>query len=78
MDYTMFKALNLTHKLARKAKTVLRDRKGASELIAVVGLIIIVIVLLCVLFAPQITDWFNDLVMPGLKTATDNLFTFSA
>ena len=70
----------LTNKLTLAGTTIrnriqklMKDTRGSSEFVAVIGLIIVAVVILTVIFFPQIKEWFSS-VMTSLGTSTTNLF----
>lgn len=65
-----------SHFLTAQGKA--KDKKGNSEFVAVVVLIIIVLVIGALIFLPGAKDYFQNTVFAGMKTATENLFNFKA
>ena len=63
--------------MKQRAAELLRDKKGMSEIVAVVGIIIAVLVILAVIFMPQISSYIKDTVMPSIVTTTNKLFNFT-
>lgn len=59
-----------------KGRRIFQNNKGSSEMVAVIVLIIIVLVIGAVVFLPSLTSYIRDVILPGLKSATDNLFNF--
>lgn len=70
------KAMLRTKDLKERGKTVLKGNKGSSEMVAVIILIIVVIVIGAVVFLPGLKTYLTDVVLAGIKTATENLFNF--
>lgn len=60
-----------------RAREIAQDKSGASEIVAVIGIIIAVIVIIVIIFMPQISSWFTDTVMPSFKTKTGDMFNFA-
>ena len=63
--------------MKQRAAELLRDKQGMSEIVAVVGIIIAVLVILAVIFMPQISSYIKDTVMPSIVTTTNKLFNFT-
>ena len=51
--------------IKNRAQEIAHDKSGASEIVAVVGIIIAVIVIIVIVFMPTISNWFSE--MGGLK-----------
>ena len=62
--------------MKQRAAELLRDKKGMSEIVAVVGIIIAVLVILAVIFMPQISSYIKDTVMPSVKDTTSKLVNY--
>lgn len=57
-------------------RRMFKDNKGNSELVAVIALMAVVLVVAAVVFLPGMEDFFQNTVAKGLKTATENIFSF--
>lgn len=53
------------------------SKKGSSEIVAVVILIVIVLVIGAVIFGPAIFNYFQNTIIPGITSKTDELFNFT-
>ena len=62
--------------MKQRAAELLRDKKGMSEIVAVVGIIIAVLVILAVIFMPQISSYIKDTVMPAVEDTTSKLVNY--
>ena len=71
------RAKAMKDQMKQRAAELLRDKKGMSEIVAVVGIIIAVLVILAVIFMPQISSYIKDTVMPSIVTTTNKLFNFT-
>ena len=59
-----------------RLRELMKDTRGSSEFVAVIGLIIVAVVILTVIFFPQMKTWFTG-VMTSLGTSTTNLFALT-
>ena len=71
------RAKAMKDQMKQRAAELLRDKQGMSEIVAVVGIIIAVLVILAVIFMPQISSYIKDTVMPSIVTTTNKLFNFT-
>ena len=62
--------------MKQRAAELLRDKQGMSEIVAVVGIIIAVLVILAVIFMPQISSYIKDTVMPAVEDTTSKLVNY--
>lgn len=53
---------------------IVKDKKGNSEMVAVIVLMIIVLVIGALVFLPGLKGYLTDTVFKDLATATSNLF----
>lgn len=65
----MLKVLSVSN----SAKQLLSDKRGSSELIAIIAMAIIALVTICVIFWPNIKTWFSS-VMTSFSSKTTALF----
>lgn len=62
--------------VAANAKVALRENQGALGTIELVILIVIVLLILGVIFFPQMKALFLDVIMPKLKALVEDIFNF--
>ena len=62
--------------MKQRAAELLREKQGMSEIVAVVGIIIAVLVILAVIFMPQISSYIKDTVMPAVEDTTSKLVNY--
>ena len=70
------RAKAIKDQMKQRAAELLRDKKGMSEIVAVVGIIIAVLVILAVIFMPQISSYIKDTVMPAVEDTTSKLVNY--
>ena len=70
------RAKAIKDQMKQRAAELLRDKQGMSEIVAVVGIIIAVLVILAVIFMPQISSYIKDTVMPAVEDTTSKLVNY--
>ena len=70
------RAKAMKDQMKQRAAELLRDKQGMSEIVAVVGIIIAVLVILAVIFMPQISSYIKDTVMPAVEDTTSKLVNY--
>lgn len=70
------RAKAMKDQMKQRAAELLRDKQGMSEIVAVVGIIIAVLVILAVIFMPQISSYIKDTVMPSVEDTTSKLVNY--
>ena len=70
------RAKAMKDQMKRRAAELLRNKQGMSEIVAVVGIIIAVLVILAVIFMPQISSYIKDTVMPAVEDTTSKLVNY--
>ena len=70
------RAKAMKDQMKQRAAELLRDKKGMSEIVAVLGIIIAVLVILAVIFMPQISSYIKDTVMPAVEDTTSKLVNY--
>lgn len=73
----MLRARNLITRFGATLNRKMADKKGGSEIVAVVVLILIVLVIGAVIWGPAIFDFFSDFIIPGMKEKTEAIFDFT-
>lgn len=59
-----------------RVRELIKDKRGISGIVEVIGLIIVVVVILAVVFFPQIKSWFGT-TMTSLGGSTSKLFSLT-
>lgn len=62
--------------LGAKIGSKMASKKGSSEIVAVVILIVIVLVIGAVIFGPAIFDYFQDTILPGMNSKTNDILNY--
>ena len=70
------RAKAMKDQMKQRAAELLREKQGMSEIVAVVGIIIAVLVILAVIFMPQISSYIKDTVMPAVEDTTSKLVNY--